>query len=116
MADYPALSTYPIEGSLKETKIDNTLRSDAEDGTVLTRSPVTALKREWEWDLRNLTDADYDLLDALEVSMNIGADVFNWTHDKTSVVYEVRFAEPIKWNNQGSNATLREAHIHIIEA
>lgn len=116
MADYPTLSTFPVEGSLKEKKIDNTLRSSAEDGTVLTRSPVTALKKEWEWDLRNLTDADVALLDTLEEDMGIGANVFNWTHDKTDVVYVVRLAESIRINNQRNDATLSEAHIHIIEA
>lgn len=116
MADYPTLSTSLIEGSLKETKVDNTLRSKEEDGTVLTRSAVTALKREWEYDLHNLTDADFTLLDTLEEDMSIGADVFNWTHPKTEVVYEVRLVEPIKWKNQRTDSTLREAHIHIIEA
>lgn len=116
MADFPTLSTFPVEGSLKEVKVDNTLRSKAEDGTVLTRSADTALKKEWEWDLRNLTDADYVLLDTLEDAMMIGAGVFNWTHDKTGVTYEVRFVESIKFSNQGSDATLRTAHIHIIEA
>lgn len=116
MADYPTLSTHPVEGSLKEKKVDNTLRSPAEDGTVLTRSPVTAHKKEWEWDLRNLTDADVVLLDTLEEDMDIGAGVFNWTHDKTDVVYEVRLAESIKISNQKDDAVLSGAHIHIIEA
>ena len=114
---FPTLSRdAPRSSSFKEMKAqDPSIRSQMEDGTVLSRARFTVNKKRFEFMYDNLTEADKTLLDTLEDDTMVGGDTITWTHPKTDVVYIVRLGEPIHFNVQGSNKNLWEASFILIE-
>ncbi len=114
---FPTLSrNAPRPGSFKEMNAyDPSIRSQMEDGTVLSRARFTVNKRRWEFVYDNLTEADKTLLDTLENDTMVGAETITWTHPKTDVSYTVRLAEPIRFNVQLTNKDLWEAFFIFIE-
>ena len=55
------------------------------------------------------------LLESMQETAMVGADVFNWTHPKSSTVYSVRLAEPIEFRHQSGDTTKWMAFIKIEE-
>jgi len=113
---YPTLSRYPIPGSFRETlAYDPSIRTQAESGKVVSRARFTSTKKRFEFAYSYLTDADMTLLDTLEDDAMVGAELITWTHPKSSAVYSVRLAEPIRRNVMDADTTEWEASLILIE-
>lgn len=111
---FPTLSQGPVH--IRETKAhDPSIRSQAEDGTVISRARFTANKDKWEIFYNNLTDNDRALLNTLQDDTMVGAELITWTHPKTSVEYTVRLSEPIKLELMAIDIALWRVHIILIE-
>ena len=113
---FPTLSQGVISSSFKETKAyDPSIRSQAEDSTIISRARFTANKYKWEFSYANLTDVDRGLLDTLQDDTMVGAELITWTHPKTDVVYTVRLGEPIRLEIMDVDIPLWRAHLILIE-
>jgi len=114
---FPTLSVYPNDDSFVETlAFDPSLRSQAEDGTVISRAKFTGVKKKFIVSYTYLPVADKVLLEALQLAVLVGADTIVWTHPITDVVYTVRLAEPIEFSIKPQQATIWQAVFTLIEA
>lgn len=118
MATYPTLSRDPIPSSYKETKAyDPSIRSQFEDGKILSRARFTANKKRWDLVYTYLTTADKVLLDDFQDTVMVGADTFTWTNpdqnDNTS--YTVRLEKPIEFKLHSGSTLEYQAMVSLIE-
>lgn len=97
MADFPSLPNpvYP----LVEEYEDNTIRSPFEAGYEQTRPRYTRMRKTFILKYEFLTNSDKTTLENFYYQMKGGAGSFNWTHPLTNETYQVRFAEPPKFEN-----------------
>jgi len=93
---YPAFPTlsHPAEYPLKETRVDQSLKSDMEKGYVITRPRFTRVRKRFHVTYNVLTQADKNTLDTFVDTVKGDADIFTWTHPQSGTVYNVRFAKP----------------------
>ena len=100
MATFPTITQGPnVEDFAQETAVDPTLRSQFENGYQLTRNRFTVVPKKWRLVFEYLTDADKSTLDTFEeTTVGFGSTSFDWENTEDGVTYDVRFAEPIKWN------------------
>jgi hypothetical protein len=112
---FPTLSQdAPRPSSFTEMKAyDPSIRSQTEDGTVLSRARFTANKMRFDFVYDNLTEADKVLLETMEENVMVGGGTITWIHPRTDVSYTVRLAEPIRFN---AKEKLWEAFLIFIEA
>lgn len=118
MADWPTLSRGPVPGSFRQTKAyDPSLRSQTEDGKVISRARFTSNKDSFSFKMEYLTSADKVLLEAFQDTVMVGADVFNWTNEdqNDSTVYIVRLAAPIIFKIMPGNTVQYSADVAFIE-
>lgn len=86
---FPVLSSAPIY-PLNEQPVDDIIRSTSEAGYEMTRARFTRVRLEWEGiRYTAMPQADKNALVAFYAANR--ASVFQWTHPKTNVVYNVRF-------------------------
>jgi phage-related protein len=98
MPSYPTLASLPLINSYEHTAAqDPVIRSQTEAGYRQTRPRFTRVPKKWHISYGDLSDADQATLEAFEVTVKYGADLFTWTHPKTATQYSVRFAAPIKY-------------------
>jgi hypothetical protein len=103
-------------------RIDETLAynpsasSQMENGVVISRAKFTTTKKKWELQYSFLTAADKTLLTTLQITVMVGADKFNWTNPKDSIVYTVRFSDPIQFSAETKLPDLWQAKFTLIEA
>jgi len=116
MADvtFPTLSRG-INLDVREVSANPTIRSEMENGSVITRARFTRLRKTWNFSIGFLTAADKVLLDAMQNTTHIGAGTISWTHPKTSVVYEVRLLSPITFQVESDNSNLQSAVFSLEE-
>ena len=116
--DFPTLSRGPRFETFKESPAsDPTIRTQPEDGDVMSRSRTTALKRRFEFEYDQLTDADHTLLEDFKTTVMIGSVIFNWTHEKTDEAIECRLLYPgIDMGIDPGNSTLWIAKVILEEA
>lgn len=81
---------------------DPLLRSEAEDGKILTRPRVTGALYSWEYSLRMFTAAMWATLRAFEKTLSYGSVAFIWTHPFTELTYLVKFKEPLAAEQEGT--------------
>jgi hypothetical protein len=97
--------SYPCEEELQE----NVLRSETENGYVVTRVKFTRQRQKFprvHW--RTMVKEDWlELLDFYKNTTASGSLMFSWIHPLTEVIYTVRFTEPPK-------ATLVEANYYQV--
>jgi hypothetical protein len=119
MSDFPTLSRgVSVQGYAESRVNDPTLRTLPEDGKVMTRGRMTVAKKRFEFVVEKLSDADKALLETFEeVTVNVGAETFNWTRHKQGVetVFVVRLAQPIEYTLDEEDPTLWSAHIVLEE-
>ncbi len=116
MADFPVLSRG-VEFSFRERLAYNpAIQSQAEDGKVISRGRFTGTKKEWDVEYTLLTEDDKDLLEALQTTVNVSGDVFNWTHPKTSVEYSVRLRDPMEFSIEPGDHSKWSGRFIIVEA
>lgn len=107
MADFPTLSSYAIPevNAWQESKaFDPTIRSPQEAGYILTKARFTRIPKKWHISYETLQNDDKISLENFETARKVGAESFNWTNPKNSIVYVVRFLAPISFgfNSQSS--------------
>lgn len=97
MANFPTLTASPTIDWQEGKAFDPAIRSKTEGGYVQTRPRFTRLPKKWEIKYKAITTTDKDLIETHENTQKAGADKFNWTNPLNSIVYEVRYLEPIKY-------------------
>lgn len=95
MANYPTLSIGPVY-PLDQAREDNTIKSSAEAGYVLSRPRFTRARRSWTLKYKNMPQADVNTLDAAYNSAP--SSIISWTHPETAATVNVRFAAPPKFS------------------
>lgn len=96
---FPSLSTTPIVESFNQkSALKPTLRSEAEAGYVQTRPRFSRVPKKWGLAYGGLSLADKAALEAHEVSVRYGADLFSWTNPTDNVAHNVRYFEPIEFS------------------
>lgn len=83
--------------------VDPTIRSEFEDGTVLSRARFTRLPITISGGYNLLTAADKVLLGNLQTSIKIGVMPFFYTNPTDSVEYDVRLTSPMKFQVEPRN-------------
>ena len=102
MADFPTLSS-DLSHPFVEYKEDSTIKSPFEAGYQQTRPRFTRDRRIFECTYRVLSNVDKETLETFLETVRAGADSFDWTHPKTSIVYEVRFRKYPKFQSIAYN-------------
>jgi len=114
--DFPTLSRgIDLNSFTEEPAVDPTLRSESENGKVISRARFTRIPLKWGFGYRYLLAADKTLLDALQTTVNVGAASFNWTHPITSTIYEVRLLAPITYTVEATKHSEYSAMLEIGE-
>jgi hypothetical protein len=115
--DFPTLSRSANHNNFNETlAYDPSIKSQFEDGAVLSRARFTTTKKKWNVQYNYLTDTDKSLLETLQETVMVGADTFNWTNPEDSSTYPVRLAEPIQFKMEPRELDLWEARLTLVEA
>lgn len=90
---FPTLTNLPTF-PLKESRVDNTIKSDTEAGYVITRTRYSKIRKKFEVLYTLMSAADKALLEAFIDTVEGATDYFTWTHPASGVAYTVRFSEP----------------------
>lgn len=115
---YPTLSVGPVQENPSPAK-DPSLRSDPEDGVVISRRKSTANPQKFEIMYRALPAADKVLLKTMQDAVGIGADTILWTPEdpNDNTEYTVRLTSPgIKFENRPDNYNFYTAKFTLTEA
>ena len=117
MVNFPTLSIGPkIVNSAPA--FDPSMRSQAEDGQIISRRRFTGDKKQFEIIYETLPAADKVLLEAMQASAGIGADTISWTSEDPNdgATYTVRLSEDgIKFENMLSDYAYYIAKFTFIE-
>lgn len=115
--EFPTLSRgASFQNFNQDSAVDPTIRSEFENGVVLSRARFTNLKKKFSVGYNILTAADKTLLNSLQTSIKIGAATFFWTNPEDSVEYEVRLTSPIKFSVEPRNFSYHNARLEMAEA
>lgn len=108
MADFPTLKKGPDpEDFVEEIPFDPTIRSNFENGAVLTRARFTSVPRAWKVVLRKLSESDKETLSTFHrETVLVGAGEFNWGYRTSSETFVVKFMSPIKFSIDRENPKL----------
>lgn len=118
MPAFPTLSVgVEFQNQTNRISIDPTLRSEEDNGLVLTRPRFTATKQEFHFGYRWLTAADVTLLKTFEeTTVVVGSISFTWTNPDDSVVYTVLMMNPIQYQVEPDDKTKHSARLDFVEA
>lgn len=115
---FPTLSVGPVTVN-RSPAYDPSIRSQSEDGKVISRRRFTGDKEKFELIYDNLTAADKVLLESMQDTVGVGADTISWTNEdpNDSTVYTVRLStEGIQFDIKQSDYDLHIAKFTFIEA
>jgi len=118
MADvtFPTLSVgTSFENFREEIAYDPTIRSEMENGLVVTRPRFTALDDGFSKIIRFMTGADKVLLKTMQTNVRVGAGTIDWTNPDDDVVYEVRLGSPIRFQIEPTDHTKWSARIEFVQ-
>lgn len=113
---FPSLSVGQISADVKPA-FDPSLRSQAEDGQVISRRRFTGDKKQFLVKYTSLPAADKALLETMQDAVGIGADTIEWTNEDPNDgnTYTVRLSpEGINFENQ-DDYRLYTAEFTLIE-
>jgi hypothetical protein len=114
---FPTLSRYPNNNFKETLAYDPSIKSQAEDGTIISRPRFTTTKKQWgDINYDFLTANDKELLEEFQTAVMVGGDVFTWVHPKTNVSYTVRLSAPINFTMDSENSDLWTVSFSLIEA
>jgi hypothetical protein len=99
----------------EDSAVDPTIRSEFENGVVLSRARFTTLKKKFSVGYNTITAADKLKLVNLQTSTKIGAATFYWTNPDDSVEYEVRLMSPIKFQIEPRNFSYWNARLEMAQ-
>jgi len=114
--EFPSLSIgASFQNFSEDSAVDPTIRSEFENGVVLSRARFTQLKKSFSVGYDFLTAADKLALVNLQTSIKIGAKTFYWTNPDDSVEYEVRLTSPIKFQIEQRNFSYWSARLEMAQ-
>ena len=118
MADvaFPTLSRGAHTDLKEVIASDPTIRSEMENGRVLTRARFTGLKRKWTYSIRDMLEADKTLLTTMQTNARVGSGTISWTNPKTAAAIDVYLAEPIAFELDETDFVKWSAKLILIEA
>lgn len=96
---FPVLGRGPTALEFSEVAaFDPTLKSQFDNGSVITRPRFTSVPRIWNIAIDRLSQTDKDTLASFERnSVHYSAKDFRWENTQDGVTYRVRFANPIRY-------------------
>lgn len=96
--EFPVISRgASFQNFTQDSAVDSTIRSEFEDGSVLTRARFTRIPETFSYGYGFLTAADKVLFENLQTSVKVGAATFYWTNPSDATEYEVRLTSPMKF-------------------
>jgi len=114
--EFPTLTMgADFQNFSEDSAVDPTIRSEFENGVVLSRARFTQLKKSFSVGYNTITQADKLLLNNLQTSLKIGAATFYWTNPDDSTEYEVRLLSPIKFQVQPRNFSYWNARLEMAQ-
>jgi len=115
--EFPTLSRgASFQNFSEDSAVDPTIRSEFENGVVLSRARFTTLKKKNSVGYNTIAQEDKLLLNNLQTSIKIGATTFYWTNPDDSVEYEVRLLSPIKFQIEPRNFSYWNARLEMAQA
>lgn len=90
--NFPALSHGP-EYPLKESRVDQALKSESEKGYVLARPRFTRTRKRFHVTYNVLEQEDKDALESFVETVKGDTGIFTWTHPQSGATYNVRFSK-----------------------
>lgn len=115
---FPILSVGPITVD-PSPAYDPSIRSQQEDGKVISRRRYTGNRQKFDLVYDNLTAADKILLETMQNDAGIGADTISWENEDPNddTTYTVRLtSDGITFKNKVSDYTLYTASFTFVEA
>jgi hypothetical protein len=115
---FPTLSVGPITVD-PSPAYDPSIRSQQEDGKIISRRRFTGNRQKFDLVFDNLTAADKALLITMQNDAGIGADTISWTNEDPNddTTYIVRLTnEGILFKNKTSDYALYTASFTFVEA
>ena len=96
MPSFPFTDPKPdAESFVEKLPVDPVIRSEFENGAVLTRARFTTVPNSWEMVYRYLSNTDKELIETFHnTTVSFGALTFTWTHPITAATPTVRFKGP----------------------
>ena len=92
--------SFPLDDEIE----DSTIRSEMDDGTVVTRLRFTKIRHTYTLNWDALPDADYqELVTFLTETVKMGALSFSWTNPRDSTVHTVRLKSMGKFSGKAVN-------------
>ena len=115
---FPTLEAGTVQVNTSPA-FDASLRSQAEDGLVISRRKFTGNKKKFQLLYRALPAADKALLETMQNNAGVGADTITWTNQDPNDItaYVVRLTpEGIVFDNREENYGFYTAKFTFIEA
>ena len=115
---FPTLSVGPVTVN-PSPAYDPSIRSQSEDGKMISRRRFTGNKKKFDLIYNNLSAADKILLESMQETVGVGADTISWTNEdpNDSSTYTVRLStEGILFDIKPSDYNLHSARFTFIEA
>jgi hypothetical protein len=117
MEAFPILSIgASFQNFSQDIAVDPTIRSEFEDGTILSRARFTTTKKTFNVVYNFITAGDKVLLEALQDAVNIGADTFTWVNPAEDQLYTVRLLSPMKFQVEPRNFSFWSVSLSMAEA
>lgn len=88
---------------IKEEIEDAALRSESENGLVISRAKFSRQREKFTLVWLALPTKEYSILKAFYKAMLGGSNSFLWKHPVTDKEYIVRFGTELKFSNDGPN-------------
>jgi hypothetical protein len=114
--EFPTLSIgASFQNFGQDSATDPTLKSQFENGVVISRSRFTQLKKSFSVGYNLITKADKTLLENLQSSIKIGAATFFWTNPDDNTEYEVRLMSPMKFAVEPRNFSFWNVRLEMAQ-
>ena len=114
--EFPTLSRgASFQNFSADSAVDSTIRSEFENGIVLSRARFTRLRKLFSVGYNFITSADKTKLEALQISVKIGAQTFFWTNPSNSTEYTVRLTSPMKFQIEPRNFDYWSVRLEMAE-
>jgi len=115
--EFPILSRgASFQNFTQDSAIDPTIRSEFEDGTILTRARFTRMRKAINCGYIFLTAADKTYLENLQTSIKIGANTFYYVYPPDSTEYIVMLTSPMKFQIEPRDFNYWNVNLNMVEA
>jgi len=114
--EFPTLTQGASFQNFSESSaVDPSIRSEFEDGTVLSRARFTTLKKSFTIGYNFITSADKTKLTSMQTAIKIGANTFFWTNPSDDTEYEVYLMGPMQFQVEPRNFNYWSVMLNLAE-